>query len=222
MDHVAGYTLCNEGTIRDWTRHSKFNVTQGKNFDATGSLGPYFVTADEIDAGKPLHLTTTVNGEVRQDDTTANLIFTFADLIAYVTTFMTFRPGDILVTGTPVGAGGRFDPPRWLKPGDVVEISVPGIGVLRNGIADEFRRVGKGAERAVPTEMRRARCALPALQSILQFRSVPACRNSSTASAEIRLTQVFSTPWNFSKVRFSFCIRRAHDLDQNVVQPGRE
>ena len=137
MDHVAGYTLCNEGTIRDWTRHSKFNVTQGKNFDATGSLGPYFVTADEIDADKPLHLTTTVNGELRQDDTTANLIFTFADLIAYVTTFMTFRPGDILVTGTPVGAGARFDPPRWLKPGDVVEISVPGIGTLRNGIADE-------------------------------------------------------------------------------------
>jgi 5-carboxymethyl-2-hydroxymuconate isomerase len=138
MDHVAGYTLCNEGTIRDWTRHAKFNVTQGKNFDATGSLGPYFVTADEIDAGKPLHLTTTVNGEVRQDDTTANLIFTFADLIAYVTTFMTFRPGDIVVTGTPVGAGARFDPPRWLKPGDVVEISVPGIGVLRNGIVDEL------------------------------------------------------------------------------------
>jgi 5-carboxymethyl-2-hydroxymuconate isomerase len=137
MDHVAGYTLCNEGTIRDWTRHSKFNVTQGKNFDATGSLGPYFVTADEIDADKPLHLTTTVNGELRQDDTTANLIFTFADLIAYVTTFMTFRPGDILVTGTPVGAGARFDPPRWLKAGDVVEVSVPEIGMLRNGIADE-------------------------------------------------------------------------------------
>ena len=137
LEWVAGITLCNEGTIRDWTRHSKFNVTQGKNFDATGSLGPYFVTADEIDAGKPLHLTTKVNGEVRQDDTTANLIFTFADLIAYVTTFMTFRPGDILVTGTPVGAGARFDPPRWLKPGDVVEISVPGIGTLRNGIKDE-------------------------------------------------------------------------------------
>ncbi len=87
--------------------------------------------------GKPLHLTTTVNGETRQDDTTANLIFTFADLIAYVTTFMTLRAGDILVTGTPVGAGARFDPPRWLKPGDVVEIAVPEIGVLRNGVADE-------------------------------------------------------------------------------------
>jgi len=137
MDHVAGYTLCNEGTLRDWVRHAKFNVTQGKNFDASGSIGPYFVSADEINADKPLHLTTTVNGEVRQDDTTANLIFTFADLIAYVTTFMTFRPGDILVTGTPVGAGARFDPPRWLKPGDVVEVSVPEIGTLRNRVADE-------------------------------------------------------------------------------------
>jgi 2-keto-4-pentenoate hydratase/2-oxohepta-3-ene-1,7-dioic acid hydratase in catechol pathway len=137
MDHVAGYTLCNEGTIRDWTRHAKFNVTQGKNFDATGSLGPYLVSADEIDPAKPLHLTTIVNGETRQDDTTANLIFTFPDLIAYVSTFMTLKPGDIIVTGTPVGAGARFDPPRWLKPGDVIEISVPGIGTLRNGVADE-------------------------------------------------------------------------------------
>jgi 2-keto-4-pentenoate hydratase/2-oxohepta-3-ene-1,7-dioic acid hydratase in catechol pathway len=137
MDHIAGYTLCNEGTIRDWTRHAKFNVTQGKNFDATGSLGPYFVSADEIDPAKPLHLTTAVNGETRQDDTTANLIFTFPALIAYVSTFMTLKPGDIIVTGTPVGAGARFDPPRWLKPGDVIEISVPGIGTLRNGVADE-------------------------------------------------------------------------------------
>ena len=80
MEHVAGYTLCNEGTLRDWVRHAKFNVTQGKNFDASGSLGPYFVSADEIDPAKPLHLVTKVNGEVRQDDTTANLIFGFADL----------------------------------------------------------------------------------------------------------------------------------------------
>jgi 5-carboxymethyl-2-hydroxymuconate isomerase len=137
MEHVAGYTLCNEGTIRDWVRHAKFNVTQGKNFDASGSLGPYFVSADEIDPAKPLHLTTKVNGETRQDDTTANLIFTFADLIAYITIFTTLKPGDIIVTGTPVGAGARFDPPRWLKPGDDVEISVPEIGTLRNRVVDE-------------------------------------------------------------------------------------
>jgi 5-carboxymethyl-2-hydroxymuconate isomerase len=137
MTHIAGYTLCNEGTIRDWTRHAKFNVTQGKNFDASGSLGPYFVTADEIDPAKPLHLTTKVNGETRQNDTTANLIFSFADLLAYITIFTTLKPGDIIVTGTPVGAGARFDPPRWLGPGDVVEVSVPSIGTLRNHIEDE-------------------------------------------------------------------------------------
>jgi 2-keto-4-pentenoate hydratase/2-oxohepta-3-ene-1,7-dioic acid hydratase in catechol pathway len=137
MEHVAGYTLCNEGTLRDWVRHAKFNVTQGKNFDASGSIGPYFVSADEIDPAKALHLVTKVNGEVRQDDTTANLIFGFADLIAYITVFTTLKPGDIIVTGTPVGAGARFDPPRWLKPGDVVEVSVPELGILRNDVIDE-------------------------------------------------------------------------------------
>lgn len=137
MEHVAGYTLCNEGTLRDWVRHAKFNVTQGKNFDASGSIGPYFVSADEIDPAKPLHLVTKVNGEVRQDDTTANLIFSFADLIAYITIFTTLKPGDIIVTGTPVGAGARFDPPRWLAPGDVVEVSVPELGTLRNRVVDE-------------------------------------------------------------------------------------
>jgi 2-keto-4-pentenoate hydratase/2-oxohepta-3-ene-1,7-dioic acid hydratase in catechol pathway len=136
-EHIAGYTLCNEGTAREWTRHAKFNVTQGKNFDSTGSLGPWMVTADAIDPGKPLHLTTKVNGELRQDDTTASLIFTFADLLAYITIFTTLKPGDIIVTGTPIGAGARFDPPRWLVAGDVVEIAVPEIGVLRNHVVDE-------------------------------------------------------------------------------------
>ena len=136
-EHIAGYTLCNEGTAREWTRHSKFNVTQGKNFDASGSLGPWMVTADAIDPSKPLHLTTKVNGELRQDDTTASLIFTFADLLAYITIFTTLKPGDIIVTGTPIGAGARFDPPRWLVAGDVVEIAVPEIGVLRNQVVDE-------------------------------------------------------------------------------------
>jgi 2-keto-4-pentenoate hydratase/2-oxohepta-3-ene-1,7-dioic acid hydratase in catechol pathway len=136
-EHIAGYTLCNEGTAREWTRHAKFNVTQGKNFDASGSLGPWMVTADAIDPSKPLHLTTKVNGELRQDDTTASLIFTFADLLAYITIFTTLKPGDIIVTGTPTGAGARFDPPRWLNAGDVIEIAVPEIGVLRNEVVDE-------------------------------------------------------------------------------------
>ena len=137
LDHVAGLTLCNEGTIRDWTRHAKFNVTQGKNFDATGSLGPWMVTADALDLTAPLHLMTRVNGETRQDDTTASMIFPFADLIAYISTFTTLRAGDIIVTGTPTGAGARFDPPRWLVPGDVIEIEVPEIGTLRNKVAAE-------------------------------------------------------------------------------------
>jgi 2-keto-4-pentenoate hydratase/2-oxohepta-3-ene-1,7-dioic acid hydratase in catechol pathway len=136
-EHIAGYMLCNEGTAREWTRHAKFNVTQGKNFDASGSLGPWMVTADEIDPAKPLHLTTTVNGEMRQDDTTANLIFSFADLLAYITIFTTLKTGDIIVTGTPTGAGARFDPPRWLQAGDVVEVAVPEIGTLRNRVVDE-------------------------------------------------------------------------------------
>ena len=137
LDHVAGYMLCNEGTVRDWLRHGKFNVTQGKNFDASGSIGPWLTTADEVGPDKPLHLTVKVNGEVTQDDTTDHMIFSFAHLIAYVTTFMTVKPGDIIVTGTPVKLGPRPDPPRWLVPGDVVEVSVPELGALRNEVVDE-------------------------------------------------------------------------------------
>jgi 2-keto-4-pentenoate hydratase/2-oxohepta-3-ene-1,7-dioic acid hydratase in catechol pathway len=137
LDHVAGLTLCNEGSVRDWLRHGKFNVTQGKNFDASGSIGPWMVTKDELDPLQHLSLVTRVNGEVRQQDTTGNLIFSFADLIAYITTFTTLRPGDMIVTGTPTGAGARFDPPKWLKAGDVVEIEVPGIGVLANEVVAE-------------------------------------------------------------------------------------
>lgn len=137
LGHVAGVSLCNEGSVRDWMRHGKFNVTQGKNFERSGSIGPWMVTADAVDLSAPMTLTTTVNGEVRQQDSTARLMFPFAKLIAYISTFTTLRPGDLIVTGTPTGAGARFDPPKWLVPGDVVEVSVPGIGVLRNVVEDE-------------------------------------------------------------------------------------
>jgi 2-keto-4-pentenoate hydratase/2-oxohepta-3-ene-1,7-dioic acid hydratase in catechol pathway len=132
---IAGLTLCNEGTIRDWIRHGKFNVTQGKNFDATGSIGPWIETA--VDPAKALQLTVRKNGKITQDDTTANMIFSFADIIAYVTTFMTLKPGDIISTGTPVRNDAKADPPVWLKPGDVIEIECPDIGALRNSVADE-------------------------------------------------------------------------------------
>jgi 2-keto-4-pentenoate hydratase/2-oxohepta-3-ene-1,7-dioic acid hydratase in catechol pathway len=134
--HVAGLTLMNEGSVRDWLRHSKFNVTPGKNFERSGSLGPWLVTADELEPDGELHLMTRVNGELRQDDTTANLIFNFDYLLSYITTFTTLKPGDMIVSGTPTGAGARFDPPKWLKPGDVVEVTVPEIGTLRNGVED--------------------------------------------------------------------------------------
>jgi 2-keto-4-pentenoate hydratase/2-oxohepta-3-ene-1,7-dioic acid hydratase in catechol pathway len=137
LEHIFGLTLCNEGSVRDWLRHGKFNVTQGKNFDRSGSLGPWIVTRDEIDLTKPIRLTTRVNGEVRQDDTTERLIFPFDYLINYLSTFTTLTPGDIIVTGTPTGAGARFDPPRWLQPGDVVEVEASGLGTLRNRVVDE-------------------------------------------------------------------------------------
>ena len=136
LHHVAGVTLCNEGTIRDWIRHGKFNVTQGKNWDATGSIGPWIVTSDEIDLAQPLHLTVKLNDDVTQDDTTANLIKSFPEIIAYVSTFMTLKPGDIIVTGTPVKLK-RSDTPVWLKPGDAIEIRCPQIGTLRNTVVAE-------------------------------------------------------------------------------------
>jgi 2-keto-4-pentenoate hydratase/2-oxohepta-3-ene-1,7-dioic acid hydratase in catechol pathway len=137
LGHIAALTLCNEGTIRDWVRHAKFNVTQGKNFDATGSLGPWIVPYTNETQIADIRLTTRVNGETRQDDRTSRLIFGIPYLLSYISTFTTLVPGDIIVTGTPTGAGARFDPPRYLKPGDVVEIEADGIGVLRNGVADE-------------------------------------------------------------------------------------
>ena len=137
--HVAGLTCCNEGTIRDWTKHGKFNVTQGKSWEASGAIGPWLVTADEFRGFDNIQLTTRVNGEVRQDDNTANLMFPFRSLIRYISTWTALKPGDVIVTGTPIGAGIRFTPPKFLKAGDVVEVEVSGVGTLSNPIADESR-----------------------------------------------------------------------------------
>jgi len=137
LSHVAGLTLCNEGTIRDWLRHGKFNVTPGKNFDKSGGIGPWIVTTDEIDLARPLHLTVKLNGAVTQDDTTDHMIKSFGDLIGYISSFTTLKPGDVIVTGTPVKRSPQSEPPRWLQPGDVLEIEVPEIGVLRNTVVAE-------------------------------------------------------------------------------------
>jgi len=138
LDHIAGLTLMNEGTIRDWVRHAKFNVTQGKNFDNTAVIGPWMMTADEFSGYSNLDIQTRVNGEIRQKDNTSNLMFPFDYIISYLSTFMTLKPGDMISTGTPNGAGARFDPPIYLKPGDIVEVEAAGIGILKNGVEDEI------------------------------------------------------------------------------------
>jgi 2-keto-4-pentenoate hydratase/2-oxohepta-3-ene-1,7-dioic acid hydratase in catechol pathway len=137
LSHVAALSICNEGTIRDWVRHAKFNVTQGKNFDGSGAIGPWLVPFKDDSQLLDIKLETRVNGEVRQSDRSSRMIFNHAAEIAYISTFTTLVPGDMIVTGTPTGAGARFDPPVYLKPGDVVEVEVEGVGILRNGVVDE-------------------------------------------------------------------------------------
>ena len=136
-EHIAAITLCNEGTIRDWVRHAKFNVTQGKNWDCSGAMGPWLVPFKDPKQLDDAHIITRVNGEVRQDDVLSRMMFPIRTEIEYISTFMTLQPGDIIVTGTPTGAGARFDPPRYLVPGDIIEVEVEGIGTLRNGVEDE-------------------------------------------------------------------------------------
>ena len=136
-EHIAGLTLMNEGTLRDWVRHAKFNVTQGKNFENSGAIGPWLVPlTDGIDLAN-LDITTHVNGELRQDDNTSSMAFPIDFIVEYLSKFARLKPGDVIATGTPNGAGARFDPPKYLVPGDVVEIHCPAIGTLRNGVADE-------------------------------------------------------------------------------------
>ncbi|MCF7982500.1 MAG: fumarylacetoacetate hydrolase family protein [Pseudomonadales bacterium] len=137
--HIAGLTVMNEGTLRDWVRHAKFNVTQGKNFMHSGAIGPWLVSSDEFGVSdyENMHITTRVNGELRQDDSTANMMFPIAYIIEYLSIFCELKPGDLIATGTPNGAGARFDPPIFLKPGDIVEVEVAGVGTLRNGVIDE-------------------------------------------------------------------------------------
>ncbi|WP_330629367.1 MULTISPECIES: fumarylacetoacetate hydrolase family protein [Thioclava] len=137
LSHIAALTLCNEGTIRDWVRHAKFNVTQGKNWDRSGAMGPWLVPFTDPAQILDIALETRVNGELRQSDRTGRMLFPVAEQIAYISTFTTLRPGDIIVTGTPTGAGARHDPPIWLTPGDRIDITAEGIGTLSNGVADE-------------------------------------------------------------------------------------
>jgi len=136
MDYVAGYCCLNDGSIRDYQRHSS-QFTAGKNFLCSGSMGPWLVTKDEIADVENMQLETRLNGELMQASSTGDLIFDIPALIEYCSTFTRLEPGDVIATGTPGGVGAARTPPVWMKPGDTIEVSVSQIGVLRNTIADE-------------------------------------------------------------------------------------
>src|SRR5215831_9748664 len=136
LDYVAGYACFNDGSVRDYQRHSQ-QFTPGKNFHASGSFGPYVVTADEVPDPRRLRLRTLLNGAVVQDESVAELCFDVAQLIEYCSRWAQLEPGDVIVTGTPGGVGAGRKPPLWMKAGDTIEVEISGLGVLRNPIADE-------------------------------------------------------------------------------------
>ena len=135
LDHVAGYCCFMDGSVRDWQRHT-MQFTAGKNFEQSGAIGP-MAPAANIPDPTALELTTRVNGEVMQQGRVADLVFDIPTLIAYCTSFAQLHPGDVIATGTPGGVGAARKPPVWLRDGDVVEVAIPGVGVLRNPVRDE-------------------------------------------------------------------------------------
>lgn len=136
LTHVAGYACYNEGSIRDWQRHTS-QFLSGKTFAGTGAFGPWMVTSDEIADPSQLTLETRINGQVVQHTTTDLLITDIPHLIAYISTILPLLPGDVIVSGTPGGVGAKRNPPLWMKPGDVAEVEISGIGVLRNPVVAE-------------------------------------------------------------------------------------
>jgi 2-keto-4-pentenoate hydratase/2-oxohepta-3-ene-1,7-dioic acid hydratase in catechol pathway len=137
LDHVMGYSIFNDASIRDYQKKSP-QWTIGKNFDSTGAFGPYLVTADELPPGaKGLHIETRLNGAVVQDASTDDMVFSVARLIAILSEALTLSPGDVIVSGTPAGVGMARKPPLYMKHGDICEVEIEGIGVLRNTIEDE-------------------------------------------------------------------------------------
>jgi 5-carboxymethyl-2-hydroxymuconate isomerase len=135
--YLAGITCANDGTLRDWVRHGRFNVTPGKNFERSGSVGPWLCTLDEVGPLDDLVLTTEVNGERRQHESTRRLLFSIPRIVAYLSTFSELAPGDVILTGTPPGAGARREPSLFLVPGDRVDVSIASVGTLTNTVVDE-------------------------------------------------------------------------------------
>ena len=131
--HVAGYSCYNDASIREWQFHAK-QIASGKNFESTGGFGPWMVTADEIEPGRELKLEVRLNGETVQSSHTGHMIFSIPKLIHYASTIFTLTPGDVIATGTPAGVGWSKKPPRFMKPGDIVEVEIEAIGLLRNPV----------------------------------------------------------------------------------------
>ncbi|MFM9982918.1 MAG: fumarylacetoacetate hydrolase family protein, partial [Burkholderiales bacterium] len=129
---IGGYTIVNDGSLRDFQKHS---VTAGKNFDSSGACGPWIVTADEIPDPTQLTLVTRLNGAEVQRSTTDLLIYSIPRILSYISSFAALKPGDVIATGTPAGVGARRTPPLWMKPGDTIEVDISGVGVLRNPVA---------------------------------------------------------------------------------------
>ena len=136
MDHVAGYACYNDATVRDWQKHTS-QFIPGKNFHKTGGFGPYMLSADEVSNYKEMKIQTRLNGEIMQDASLNDLIFPIEKLINYCSTFIELSPGDVIVTGTPGGVGDRRDPPVYMKDGDVIEIEISHLGVLKNIVHKE-------------------------------------------------------------------------------------
>jgi len=134
LDHVAGYTILNDGSVRDWQRHG---VAAGKNFFHSGSCGPWIVTSDQIPEPSNLSVITRVNGEQRQNAGVDEMIFSVQELISYMSQIMPLEPGDIIATGSPEGTGGSMEPQVWLTDGDVIEFEIPTVGILANTVVDE-------------------------------------------------------------------------------------
>ena len=134
LDYVAGYTILNDGSVRDWQRHG---VAAGKNFYRSGSCGPWMVTSDQIPQPSDLSIITRVNGQERQNAGVNEMIFSVQELISYMSQIMPLEPGDIIATGSPEGTGGSMEPQVWLVEGDAIEFEIPGIGILANTVANE-------------------------------------------------------------------------------------
>ena len=135
-DHIAGYSCYNDGSVREWQRHT-LQYTAGKNFPSTGGFGPWLVTADQVPPSTVMTLSCRVNGDLVQQATTEQMIFGIPELLAYISTVWTLVPGDVIVTGTPAGVGSRRTPPVWLVPGDSVAVEIDKVGTLVNGIVDD-------------------------------------------------------------------------------------